>query len=343
MSDMVRMGLRPASLALAAALCFGTSAQAAVDPLVAQASVTLSGLSFQLIDLTPGDGIAPSLSFQTEGVIDSWNSVYDEASHSWLHSGPTYSNSLLPSTPVNYTSPDGLSTVTSTANSVTLQSQLPLSQILPPLNPPDGSGTGDYVYNGIGSNTDLAVGAPYPGEYQSFTLGAGTGLVLRGTLSRHITLDSGAIQSAMEANGYDTWSLTGGSGGGATFMMAAQSSEWFDAEGNYTGGSLLQANQLELFDSRSMEHGAGLDNTMLLLDGAQDFEFTVVNFGDSNLTGLIALQLTVGSDLFLYAQRFSEITPPIDIPAIPEPSTYALMGLGLVGIAAVARRRRHVS
>ena len=338
MSDMVRMGLRPASLALAAALCFGSSAQAAVDPLVAQASVTLSGLSFQLIDLTPGDGIAPSLTFQTEGVIDSWNSVYDEASDSWLHSGPTYSNSLLPSTPVNYTSPDGLSTVTSTANSVTLQSQLPLSQILPPLNPPDGSGTGDYVYNGIGSNTDLAVGAPYPGEYQSFTLGAGTGLVLRGTLSRHITLDSGAIQSAMEANGYDTWSLNGGGGGGATFMMAAQSSEWFDAEGNYTGGSLLQANQLELFDSRSMEHGAGLDNTMLLLDGAQAFEFTVVNFGDSDLTGLIALQLTVGSDVSLYAQRFSGITP-----AIPEPSTYALMGLGLVGIAAVARRRRHTA
>jgi len=134
-----------------------------------------------------------------------------------------------------------------------------------------------------------------------------------------------------------------GGGGGATFMMAAQSSEWFDAEGNYTGGSLLQANQLELFDSRSMEHGAGLDNTMLLLDGAQDFEFTVVNFGDSNLTGLIALQLTVGSDLSLYAQRFSEITPPIDIPAIPEPSTYALMGLGLVGIATVARRRRHTA
>jgi hypothetical protein len=26
-------------------------------------------------------------------------------------------------------------------------------------------------------------------------------------------------------------------------------------------------------------------------------------------------------------------------PAVPEPSTYALMGLGLAGIAAVARRR----
>jgi hypothetical protein len=30
----------------------------------------------------------------------------------------------------------------------------------------------------------------------------------------------------------------------------------------------------------------------------------------------------------------------VPTPGIPEPSTYALMGLGLAGIAAVARRRR---
>lgn len=38
MSHMVRMGLRPASLALAAALCFGTHVQAADGPIVAQST-----------------------------------------------------------------------------------------------------------------------------------------------------------------------------------------------------------------------------------------------------------------------------------------------------------------
>jgi hypothetical protein len=76
---------------------------------------------------------------------------------------------------------------------------------------------------------------------------------------------------------------------------------------------------------------------MLNQSESQDFEFTVVNFGDSTLTGVVALQLTVSSDVGVSAERFSTI------PTIPEPSTYALMGLGLVGIAAVARRRRHTA
>ena len=37
------------------------------------------------------------------------------------------------------------------------------------------------------------------------------------------------------------------------------------------------------------------------------------------------------------------LSPNIDIPAIPEPSTYALMGLGLVGIMGVTRRRRRAA
>jgi hypothetical protein len=37
---------------------------------------------------------------------------------------------------------------------------------------------------------------------------------------------------------------------------------------------------------------------------------------------------------------FDDITFGSDVPAIPEPGTYALMALGLAGVGFAARRRR---
>ena len=352
MSHMVRMGLRPASLALAAALCFGTHVQAADDPIVAQSALTLSGLSFQLIDLTPGDGIAPSLSFQSDGLIDTGEWIYDEASDSYnFAGGPQFQNSLLPATPMTHVSSNGLSTVTSTVNSVTLQTQLPLSQLLPSMAPPDGTGTDDFTDSGSWAEANLSVGDGNTGGFASFTLGSGTGLILRGTLSSQLTMDSSAVSAVLAANGYDHWSLYGNLDAYGSFLMAAQ------AETPWPNADLLlqQGNQLDLSRYHTVWHGSNMwdDNTPLSDATSQSFEFTVVNFGDSNLIGDVLLNLHVLHNVDLFATRASTYippvdvppidVPPIDVPAIPEPSTYALMGLGLVGIVAVARRRRHTA
>ena len=341
MSALIRTPLRPVMLACAIALCSHAAAQAAGDPIVAQSTLKLSGLSFELIDLTPGDGIAPSLSVQTQSIINSSNTVFDEASGNWLYNGPSYSNSLLlPTTPVNYTTPDGLGTVTSTSASMTLQSQFTLSQVLPPLTPPDGTGAGHVTDSRTLSGVDLLTfGRPYQMPLSGFTLGAGTSLVLRGTLSAEMTFDSTAVQSALAATGYDSWYLYGTLKGAGRFELGNQ---LYDADGNY--GAIVQPSDPFYFEGReNLFHSYGMDNSPLNLSTSQDFEFTVDNFGDSDGTGWVELYMRVNSDVRLHAVRFSVITPPIDIPAIPEPSTYALMGLGLVGIAAVARRRRHVS
>ncbi|MDX9844784.1 MAG: PEP-CTERM sorting domain-containing protein [Aquabacterium sp.] len=350
MSDMVRMGLRPASLALAASLCFGVSAQAATDPIVSQATLSLSGLSFQLIDLTPGDGIAPSLSFQTQGRIDTWQTAYDEATDTYSHVGPQFQNSLLPSTPLNYVGPDGLSTVTSTANSVTLQSQIPLSQILPSVTPPNVDGIDDYLNNNVSTSTDLAVGEFSPEALQPFTLSAGTVLVVRGTLSGSFALDATALQAELTANGYADWSLYHSAYSDGAFIMAAQLNDLADASGVISGLSGSQVNGIVTnFWNDGTSYLSNTDGELLRqVSASKDFEFTLTNLGSSDMTGVLALSLMAGSNLSLSASRPGLWTPPIDlppidVPAIPEPATYALMGLGLVGIAAVARRRRHTA
>ncbi|MFN4264999.1 MAG: PEP-CTERM sorting domain-containing protein [Aquabacterium sp.] len=49
--------------------------------------------------------------------------------------------------------------------------------------------------------------------------------------------------------------------------------------------------------------------------------------------------LSLGKGALATVADFGTITTTLNVTAVPEPSTYLLMGLGLVGIAAVSRRR----
>jgi hypothetical protein len=82
---------------------------------------------------------------------------------------------------------------------------------------------------------------------------------------------------------------------------------------------------------------------------------TATEIPDSSIDSFVGLRYTVGDDTFYGFARFSggdleaygfETTPNIDIdansPAVatPELSTWAMMGLGFVGTALLAKRRR---
>ena len=332
--NMVRLGLRPASLALAAALCLSSTAHAAESTFVAQASLSLTGLSFQLIDVNPTDGIAPSISFESTGYLGGeW--VYDELADTYTHQGGIqYSNSLLPSAPQSYVSADGLSTINTTSNSVLMQSQVSGSDLHGALDDTDLLG---YASRTWLTSSRFDVGKAFGGDYESFTLSAGTGLILRGTFSSKLSFaDNSALQSEFEANGYEDVSLVQNFHTTVDFTMAALDRESSDPIGY--GYDVKQGNYFyrEAFDDMSqdsLDGFAAVDRTT-----SNDFEFTIVNFGSADMSGVVSLSMSVVSNHSLGSFR-----PSIDTPAIPEPSTYALMGLGLVGIMGVTRRRRRAA
>lgn len=335
--NMVRLGLRPASLALAAALCLSSTAHAAESTFVAQASLSLTGLSFQLIDVNPTDGIAPSISFESTGYLGGeW--VYDELADTYTHQGGIqYSNSLLPSAPQSYVSADGLSTINTTSNSVLMQNQVSGSDLYGALAQLNAGDPYSYSYYTSSYGSQLEVGHTSERAYESFTLSAGTGLIVRGTFSSKLSFaDNSALQPELEANGYEDVSLVQYFDTTVEFTMAALDRRIYDSADAVE--DVKQGNYFYRHISDSLSQGslsglAALDRTT-----SNDFEFTIVNFGSADMNGVVSLNMSADSKLELSGYR-----PNIDIPAIPEPSTYALMGLGLVGIMGVTRRRRRAA
>ena len=166
--------------------------------------------------------------------------------------------------------------------------------------------------NGLaGANTFIGVSDMFAGNYYGNTT-----VTLSGTLANG---SAASVAGWQLLNGGSVGSFISAGGGfnSATVQMALRNGV-LSGTGNLAAGAASGADKLDTVLGLVKLDAAGYKTVRL------SFDIYPVGGNTSPRT----------DNLAIYAGSFMTVTP------IPEPSTYALMGLGLVGVAVAARRRK---
>lgn len=332
-----------ATLALIAAGA-GTVPYASASTVAGQAGGSVF-LSYRLVDLDESDGITPWIQFSpTSQLAMSYTARPDEPQPVLTRPGGIFG---APATV--FGSPDGLSQVQYSASGHGATVTLHADTFQPGATPSAWAGLAHFY----GSDIDPVYGValPFDGEY-AFQLSPSTALIIEANAVLSASVNtSGLIGGAFQQQLIDS-RLAGGIWA-STYLDIS-----FDADENYLVpdswteyGSLFGGLSLSANGVLSPDMEAQLDEQSLT-----DTAFATY-YNGSNGVANVRFNYYFNAEVLSYFYDLPPVEPPYDpdwppidppvdpglppvTPAIPEPSTYALMLLGLAGIAVAARQRR---
>jgi hypothetical protein len=326
-----RRAIGASALACSAGLLASPAAQAQS---LGSAQMDMTGLRFRVIDLTPDDGVAASFSI---GDVPLEAQTHDRRGASILtlpspgpQPGSSVQGSLLDSTTsVSVPLPASGTLATLGQNQIHLSATMDKASVLASTTTQQVA-TADPSLAKLTSATNAQTQALSLGNSTNLQVGANTLLVIEGDVTLQTSFDMAAIDQVADAFYGSTGSLSSNarsfntSYAGLTVGLSPLTTE----EGLEVGYGSYRENSSTV---RRAVNGSTQQSFVVSFANPSDqtvgASFNVV--GWAQVTVALALQKTVS---------LAPSLPPVD--TIPEPASYALMGLGLVGLSLVARRQR---
>lgn len=290
------------------------------------ASASFSNLTYRLIDLDPNDGVAASVSFTGQGSASTnYEAAYVDVSG-------------LPLTPLLQQGTGASASITASgiAASASVESGA-VSMYIEPANP----GQAFFTLSGGGTASavlgDTTLGYE-PVSTLFLALGANTGIVFEMRAQGEATINAADLKAAQDSlltnEGFDldTMQFSYGQLYSSFLLQAAlYTRDVIDNDQGQMGAIRGSAFSFEDYLTDVID-----GETALATSFDRIITLDYFNATSQSVQASLAMETRTNATASVGGMVGADLIP---VPSIPEPGTYALMGLGLVGLAWA--RRRH--
>ena len=304
---------------------------------VLSSQTTLSDVSITITDLKPEDGLAGEINLFDKSQtlkVELYSNNYlvkPDSIDPVVIESKNLAEGFLGNISANYIaaidSPETYAT--RYANAIATSASMDLERIKQNISGPyiqTDPGFENLIYGAYASVRPLDLPLDIFGD--SFFISPNTLITISGKLQTDIQIDANSILLA------DVKNQVGAADASMSFAVDSNAYIYFkDIDQNFIDEAYLNNSATFLMLANGDTEWYGLHIVQDLFSETKSFSITFSNTSDE--------QKFVEFGYHVYSQsNVSVIDSASAIPAIPEPSTYALMVLGIVGIGAVARRSR---